>query len=91
MENNINARIRSSVTHKMVICFVVKQERFEGVFGAEMVGDSVSLVIGPTVNRRIGITSYVDNSIGVNFTKILNGSLEESKFLYVLGFFAGSW
>ena len=34
---------------------------------------------------------YVDNSIGVNFTKILNGSLEESKFLYVLGFFAGSW
>ena len=59
----------------MVICLVVEQEGFEGVFGAEVVEDSVSLVIGPTVNRCVGITSDVDNSIGLNFAQILNGSL----------------
>ena len=56
-----------------------------------MFEDGVSLILRSGIERSICIPSEINDCIGIDFTEVINGVLEESKFLNKLGFLTSSW
>ena len=56
-----------------------------------MFEDVVSLILGSGIESSISVSSEINNSIGIIFTEVINGVLEEGKLFNKLGFLASSW
>ena len=77
LKNNIDVGVGCALASEVVVGFVTYKNWAEGVLSAKVVEEFVPLVVDSALKRSIGITSDVDESVGVRFAEVINSSLEE--------------